>query len=105
MLFQDSTIMILDGDYKYASTEIISGPGFGNSEIESTYVDENLNRRKRGLVQVQWFECCQNNEKKNYKVADFDLQHFLKFSAKVCGKFRIKKKTLEIVEIGCNNHR
>ena len=84
--------MISDGDYKYASTEIISGPGFGNSEIESTYVDENLNRRKRGLVQVQWFECCQNNEKKNYKVADFDLQHFLKFSAKVCGKFRIKKK-------------
>ena len=51
--FPDSTIMISDGDYKYASTEIISGPGFGNSEIESTFVDESSNRRKRGLVQAQ----------------------------------------------------
>ena len=45
--------MISDGDYKYASTEIITGPGLGNSEIESTFVDESSNRRKRGLVQVQ----------------------------------------------------
>ena len=51
--FSDSTIMISDGDYKYASTEIITGPGYGNSEIESTFVDESSNRRKRGLVQVQ----------------------------------------------------
>ena len=53
--FSDSTILISDGDFKYASTEIISGPGFGNSEIESTFVDnsESSNRRKRGLVQVQ----------------------------------------------------
>ena len=54
-MLSDSTIMILDGDYKYASTEIISGPGFGNSEVESTFVDnsESSNRRKRGLLQVQ----------------------------------------------------
>jgi hypothetical protein len=101
----DAALTYLRSLSEVDTDKIISGPGFGNSEIESTYVDENLNRRKRGLVQVQRFECCQNNEKKNYKVADFDLQHFLKFSAKVCGKFRIKKKTLEIVEIGCNNHR
>ena len=53
MFFTDSTIMILDGDYKYASTEIITGPGFGSSEIESTIIDssDNSNRRKRGLIQ------------------------------------------------------
>jgi hypothetical protein len=45
--------MISDGDYKYASTEIITGPGFGNFKIESTFVDESSNRRKRGLVQVK----------------------------------------------------
>ena len=53
LFFLGSTIMISDGDYKYASTEIITGPGLGNSEIESTFVDESSNRRKRGLVQVQ----------------------------------------------------
>ena len=39
--------MILDGDYKYASTEIVSGPGLSSSEIESTIVNESGNKRKR----------------------------------------------------------
>ena len=83
--------MILDGDYKYASTEIISGPGFGNSEVESTFVDnsESSNRRKRGLVQVQQFECYQNSKIFFFKFADFDHCIFFKFSGKVYGKFEI----------------
>ena len=39
-------------------------------------------------------------KKRNFKVADFDLQHFLKFSGKVYGKLEIKKKHSKIVEIG-----
>ena len=42
--------MVEDGDFNYASTEIIAGPGFEVSKIESTFIDySGSNRRKRGI--------------------------------------------------------
>ena len=42
--------MIVDGNFNYASTEIIAGPGFEGSKIESTFIDySSSDRRKRGI--------------------------------------------------------